>query len=553
MVPKEVPKMVSRWVPTFCFFASLCDAEGGFMQAFYLSRNQHGYFRVRFPDPVTGKLGKAKSTHTKNRQQATLIADEWYRNGPPAGRSCERTFSEVTAGVDLVSLVQRLSPSEAVELSKLLVERFGNSGFVLDEVKTLKPTSDFVRTDESECVESVEVASAANDDTAEDCEDVVEISEACENAAPVVTNDCKSVVCESSVDAGSVDLKAVDKNVSCDLVSCPEQKASCGVKLVEYLFKFWDFENSEYIKRRQLRGFEIKQRNCKEKTGIVRRYWATYFDSERTVQSLTSRELDEFLLSLRRDKGLSADTVNKTMTAGNMAFEFLIKEGLLDKNPLLGVERFRVQHKKRGIPTETEMKQLMDLDWDWADPVYKLAFKVSALFGLRAGEISGLQVCDVDPVADLLYIRHSWNDTDKLKETKNGDDRTIPIEHGVALELLNNARRNPNYSDTSFVFWSHKIYDQPMWPSSFDDDFYIAMQKIGISEEQRKERNIVFHSLRHYCATQIAQRASLEIAMKILGHRTEEMTRLYSEHETQLKLNNAKEVLSQGWNVLIAA
>lgn len=134
---------------------------------------------------------------------------------------------------------------------------------------------------------------------------------------------------------------------------CDGQKASCGVKLVEYLFKFWDFENSEYIKRRQLRGFEIKQRNCKEKTGIVRRYWASYFDSERTVQSLTSRELDEFL----------------------------IKEGLLDKNPLIGVERFRVQHKKRGIPTETEMKQLMDLDWDWADPVYKPAFIVWASCG----------------------------------------------------------------------------------------------------------------------------------------------------------------------------
>ena len=73
-----------------------------------------------------------------------------------------------------------------------------------------------------------------------------------------------------------------------------------------------------------------------------------------------------------------------------------------------------------------------------------------------------------------------------------------------------------------------------------------------ISEEQRKERNIVFHSLRHYCATQIAQRASLEIAMKILGHRTEEMTRLYSEHETQMKLNNAKEVLAQGWKLLTA-
>lgn len=45
------------------------------------------------------------------------------------------------------------------------------------------------------------------------------------------------------------------------------------------------------------------------------------------MQSLTSREQDEFLLSLRRDRGLSADTVNKAMTAGNMAFEFLVKEG----------------------------------------------------------------------------------------------------------------------------------------------------------------------------------------------------------------------------------
>ncbi len=307
------------------------------------------------------------------------------------------------------------------------------------------------------------------------------------------------------------------------------------------------------MKKRQLRGFDIKQRNCKEKLGIVRRYWATYFDADRTVQSLTSRELDEFLLSLRRDRGLSADTVNKTMTAGNMAFEFLFKEGRLEKNPLTGVERFHVQARKRGIPTETEMKQLMALDWDWTDSVYKLAFKVAALFGLRAGEISGLQVCDIDAVADLLYIRHSWNDTDKLKDTKNGDDRTIPIEHGIALELLANARRNPAYSDTSFVFWSSKVNDQPIWPSSFDDDFYIAMQKIGISEEQRKERNIVFHSLRHYCATQIAQRTSLEIAMKILGHRTEEMTRLYSAHETQTKLNNVKDVLAQGWKILESA
>ena len=459
------------------------------MQPFYLAKNSSGYYKVCFVNTETGKVINTKSTHTKNKFEANMIASSWVTKGAPEKRtSPSRAFNLQQAdssSIDLNSVAQRLTREEASLLIDLLNKRF---------------------------------------------------------------NFVSSADCLNTIPNNSVNLVPNVQSANAEKVS----DSTKPIFLIETLSNFWNFENSEYVKKRIARGYDIKQRNCKEKLGIVKRYWAKYFDADRTVQSLTSRELDDFLMYLRIEKNLSADTVNKTMTAGNMAFEFLIKEGLITSNPLTSVERFKVNAKKRGIPTETEMKKLMELDWNWTDSVYKLAFKVAALFGLRAGEISGLQVCDIDANADLLYIRHSWNDTDKLKDTKNGDDRIIPIEHGVALELLMNARRNPDYSDTSFVFWSPKVAGQPMWPSSFEDDFYIAMQKIGISEEQRKERNIVFHSLRHYCATQIAQRASLEIAMKILGHRTEEMTRLYSEHETQMKLNNAKEVLAQGWNVLIA-
>lgn len=460
------------------------------MQPFYLAKNSSGYYKVCFVNTETGKVTNTKSTHTKNKFEANMIASMWVTKGAPEKRtSPSRAFNLQQAdssSIDLNSVAQRLTREEASLLIDLLNKRF---------------------------------------------------------------NFVSSADCLNTIPNNSVNLVPNVQSANAEKVS----DSTKPIFLIETLSNFWNFENSEYVKKRIARGYDIKQRNCKEKLGIVKRYWAKYFDADRTVQSLTSRELDDFLMYLRTEKKLSADTVNKTMTAGNMAFEFLIKEGLITSNPLTSVERFKVNAKKRGIPTETEMKKLMELNWDWTDSVNKLAFKVAALFGLRAGEISGLQVCDIDATADLLYIRHSWNDTDKLKDTKNGDDRIIPIEHGVALELLMNARRNPDYSDTSFVFWSPKVAGQPMWPSSFEDDFYIAMQKIGISEEQRKERNIVFHSLRHYCATQIAQRASLEIAMKILGHRTEEMTRLYSEHETQMKLNNAKEVLAQGWNVLIAA
>ena len=121
------------------------------MQAFYLSRNQHGYFRVRLHAPVYGTLGQAKITHTQNRQQAPLSADEWCRNGVPAGRSCERSLSVVNSDVDLVVLVERLSPVDAVELSKLLVERFGN--VVSEDVSCV--------VDKGVCVESAGFVRAA--------------------------------------------------------------------------------------------------------------------------------------------------------------------------------------------------------------------------------------------------------------------------------------------------------------------------------------------------------------------------------------------------------
>ena len=416
------------------------------MQPFYLAKNSSGYYKVCFVNTEIGKVTNTKSTHTKNKFEANMIASMWVTKGAPEKRtSPSRAFNMQQAdssSIDLNSVAQRLTREEASLLIDLLNKRFNF------------------------------VSSA----------------------------DCLNTIPDNSVNLVPNVQPAKAENVS---------GSTKPVFLIETLLKFWDFENSEYVKKRIARGYDIKQRNCKEKLGIVKRYWAKYFDADRTVQSLTSRELDDFLMYLRTEKKLSADTVNKTMTAGNMAFEFLIKEGLITSNPLSSVERFKVNAKKRGIPTETEMKKLMELNWDWTDSVNKLAFKVAALFGLRAGEISGLQVCDIDANADLLYIRHSWNDTDKLKDTKNGDDRIIPIEHGVALELLMNARRNPDYSDTSFVFWSPKVAGQPMWPSSFEDDFYIAMQKIGISEEQ----SAILYSTA--CAITVLHRLLREQALKL--------------------------------------
>ena len=53
------------------------------MRQFYLYRNSSGYYRFYFIDPVTGIRDSGKSTHTKDKVEATMIATSWLQNGAP--------------------------------------------------------------------------------------------------------------------------------------------------------------------------------------------------------------------------------------------------------------------------------------------------------------------------------------------------------------------------------------------------------------------------------------------------------------------------------------
>ena len=63
------------------------------MRQFYLYKNSSGYYNAVFVDPISGKKGTDKSTHTKDKIQATIIAQKWIESGAPQTRSNSRNFS----------------------------------------------------------------------------------------------------------------------------------------------------------------------------------------------------------------------------------------------------------------------------------------------------------------------------------------------------------------------------------------------------------------------------------------------------------------------------
>ena len=87
------------------------------MRQFYLGRNSSGYYRVYFIDPVTGLRDSGKSTHTKDKVEATMIATSWLQNGAPDCRSNSRAFSNPTSliPINLKNMVEHLSEDDAYE------------------------------------------------------------------------------------------------------------------------------------------------------------------------------------------------------------------------------------------------------------------------------------------------------------------------------------------------------------------------------------------------------------------------------------------------------
>lgn len=479
------------------------------MKPFYLTKNAQGYYRAVFFNQQTGVCVKTKSTHTKDKMEAMLLAAEWYKNGTPDGytNSLKKADDDVSvSGLNLDGIVKRLSQAEAVLLVSLISQKFNLNTNI--SVATADPTP--------------QVAAPA----------------AVVAPTPSVEAPEKKVVVVHKRNALS-DSGMIPADVAAKVYE--PLNPECTMKLCEFLVNFWTPEKSEYIQNKRAHKKSIGDYHCKEMRGMVDRYWMPFFGEEFTVGELSEQYLEDFLQELANFRHLKGATINHARTCGATGLKWLKNKGVIHSNPMANVEAFsKSDATARGIPSEKEIKQLYELDWD--NEVMYLAFNLSAFSGLRPGEISGLQVRDIDFDNDLITIRHSWHRTGFLKSTKTNLIRKVPVAHNIIIRLLAQAQRCPNANEESFVFWSKANDYNPFLPQYYDDGFFDALHKIGVSEEERKERNIDFYSLRHFCATYLANMTDMRNVQAILGHTTPAMTKHYADHMTDEHFNSIREI-----------
>ncbi len=312
----------------------------------------------------------------------------------------------------------------------------------------------------------------------------------------------------------------------------------------DFIIRLWSWD-SPFIHEKIAYNHKISKRHSKDMIDLFNRHWHEVF-KDLTVSEIKRDALKNHLM-LMKDNGFAVSTLNQTLNviAAPMAWAF--REGLIPQNPAAGIKRFSGKGEKRDILTTSEINALTDLKW--RDEHGRLAFLVALTCGLRLGEVTALQLKDIGD--DRLYVRHSWARIDGLKSPKNGEERETPLLPWLRDALRKLGTSNPwENGDNAFIFFS-PVKNTPIDRKALSDRFNFALNQIGIDEQTRKKRHLVFHSLRHNFTKALSSQIDQQTAMRVTGHKTSEIFSHYADHKTEEEFNNLLIASNNLWDEIL--
>ena len=302
-----------------------------------------------------------------------------------------------------------------------------------------------------------------------------------------------------------------------------------AVPFTDFLQSFWDYDKSEYIQDRLSHGYRFSRSYAHECQNRLKAELIPFF-GDKKLNCVTTDDLKKLSNQLA-DRGLATSTINQTILICCTPLRWAFNEKIIPSNPAVGLTKFSIINKERGILTEQEAAAVFAVDWK--DKRAFVASLVAATTGARQGECLALRRSDIE--TDTLNIAHSYSPLDGLKCPKNGHKRVVPLLPEVRVTLLDLLNENPHDIDDPFVFFSLQA-NRPADPKVILEGLKEALTKI---EVDHKGRNITFHSWRHWFCSKITEIIDGEKVAKVSGHLSEAVFRKYADH---IETKNIKDV-----------
>jgi integrase len=310
---------------------------------------------------------------------------------------------------------------------------------------------------------------------------------------------------------------------------------------LEYLRVFWT-RNSDYVQGRALRGVVLSTQYLSITLSVLNKHLAPRIKGKKLLD--LDADFMEGLVLVLSSAGASPRTVNAVLSSVRVTMKYFCKRHRI-ANPLGVVERLAEHPRERGTLSIAELQKIVALN---ESPRTKAGVLLAALCGLRLGECCGLMAEDVDRGSAMLTVQHNFVG-DELKAPKGSRlgalrIRQVPAPRPVldALDLC--AKYAP--SGARFLLWNDRDLYRPADRRTLQDGYVRILKEIGIGEEERKRRNLVFHGLRHtFVSLQRASGVPDFAVMRMAGHSSIDMTERYSHSANIVDFTAAREALEK--------
>jgi hypothetical protein len=114
-------------------------------------------------------------------------------------------------------------------------------------------------------------------------------------------------------------VRIVSALKSRDLIEYAVMRDAPGAEgLVTFLQRFWNYEESPYVREKLLHHHRIGRRHCYDQEINVQTYWKPFF-KERRLAEIRKADLKDFSFWLEKEKQLKSKTINNVLAAGTVA------------------------------------------------------------------------------------------------------------------------------------------------------------------------------------------------------------------------------------------
>jgi integrase len=260
------------------------------------------------------------------------------------------------------------------------------------------------------------------------------------------------------------------------------------------------------------------------------------------LSDLKPIHVQQFLLTLSNDKGLSSENIRKVHSVLSSALKQAVKLELIFKNVAALIEPPRATKSEMKVWDLEEVQQFLN---NAQSNRYYIAYLIALTTGMRQGEILALTWKDIDFDNAVLQVRQTLShDGKKINQhTKTAaGTRTIALPEELLVELKKHRVQQAKekllagslYEDLNLIVCTN--VGTPLNPRNLLRNFYGQTDKAGLER-------IRFHDLRHTHATLLLkQGVHPKIVAERLGHAD---TRITMDRYSHLLPNMQRDTAQQ--------